>query len=92
MPLYTANDVPFTQKYSYHYIKEVRRLRNLTLEQFSNYMKTDVGTLSKLENQQLPFSVHYQSKFNEALQELKVSDFELSALKRVIELKKQRGI
>ena len=91
MPLYNANDLPFTQHYDYRYIKELRNLRNLTLTDFSAYMKTDVATLSKLENQQLQFSVHYSSKFHQAMDELKVSQFELATIKRVIELKEQRG-
>jgi hypothetical protein len=55
-------------------------------------MKTDVGTLSKLENNLLEFTPHYHSKFSDAIQELKVSNLELLSIKRVIELKALRGI
>ena len=92
MSLYNTNDVPFIREYDYRYIKETRRLRNLTLSEFSVHMKTDVGTLSKLENNQLQFTIHYESKFKDAIQELKVSNLELLSIKRVIELKALRGI
>ena len=92
MPLYSKDDIPFFHEYDYRYIREVRRLRNLTLIEFSSYMKVDVADLSRLENGLLSFSVHYQSKFHEALQELSVSNLELISVKRIIELKAQRGI
>jgi transcriptional regulator with XRE-family HTH domain len=92
LSLYSTNDVPFIHLYDYRYIKETRRLRNLTLNEFSIYMKTDVGTLSKLENNQLQFTIHYESKFKDAIQELKLSNLELLSIKRIIEMKAQRGI
>lgn len=92
MSLYSKEGIPFFHDYDYRYIREVRRLRNFTLSEFSSYMKTDVADLSRLENGLLPFSVHYQSKFHEALKELSVSNLELNSVKRIIELKQQRGI
>lgn len=90
MPLYTKNDVPFYHDYDYRYIREVRRLRNLTLIQFSTHMRVDVADLSRLENGLLPFSVHYQSKFHDALQKLNVSDLELISVGRIVALKQNR--
>ncbi|KAB2454618.1 helix-turn-helix transcriptional regulator [Bacillus sp. CH126_4D] len=92
MPLYSKDDIPFFHDYDYRYIREVRRLRNLTLIEFSTHMKTDVADLSRLENGLLKFTVHYKSKFHEALQELSVSNLELLSVKRIIELKQQREI
>ncbi|SIR38218.1 hypothetical protein SAMN05878482_103487 [Peribacillus simplex] len=92
MSLYSKNDIPFIQLYDYRHIKETRLLRNLTLSEFSTYMKTDVGTLSKLENNLLEFTPHYHSKFSDTIQELKLSNLELISIKRVIELKALRGI
>lgn len=92
MSLYIKEDIPFFHDYDYRYIREVRRLRNFTLSEFSSYMKTDVADLSRLENGLLPFSVHYQSKFHEALKELSVSNLELISVQRIIELKQNRGI
>lgn len=92
MPLYSKDDIPFIHEYDYRYLKEVRQLRNLTLSEFSVYMKTDLCTISKLENQQIHFSVHYESKLKEAIQLLQISQLELLSLKRLIELKQQRGI
>ncbi|WP_242267282.1 helix-turn-helix transcriptional regulator [Bacillus cereus group sp. BfR-BA-01518] len=92
MSLYSKDDVPFFHDYDYRYIREVRRLRNFTLIEFSSHMKVDVADLSRLENGLLPFSVHYQSKFHEALKELSVSNLELISIRRIIELKQNRGI
>lgn len=90
MSLYSKNDVPFYHDYDYRYIREVRRLRNLTLSEFSSHMKVDVADLSRLENDLLPFSVHYQSKFHEALQELNISNLELISVSRIVALKQNR--
>lgn len=92
MSLYSKDDFPFYHDYDYRYIREVRHLRNLTLIEFSTYMKVDSSDLSRLENGLMQFSVHYKSKFHEALQELSVSNLELISVKRIIELKAQRGI
>ncbi|MFS0639189.1 hypothetical protein AB1K84_25275 [Mesobacillus foraminis] len=54
-------------------------------------MKIDIGTLSRLERNELDFSIHYESKFNQALERLKVSQLELETVKRVIELKRQQN-
>lgn len=90
MSLYYRKNLPFIQEYDYRYLKEIRNLRNLTLNEFSNYMKVDVATLSKLESQQLHFSIHYQSKLKQTIKLLGLSDLELMTVKRVIELKALR--
>ena len=82
--------LPFISEYDYRYIREVRHLRNLTINEFSTYMQVDTGTISKLENSQLQFTIHYESKFKDAIQELKISNLELLSVKRVIELKALR--
>ena len=84
--------LPFIREYDYRYLREIRHLRSLTIAEFSVHMKTDVGTLSKLENNQLQFTIHYESKFKDAIQELKISNLELLSIKRVIELKELRNI
>lgn len=90
MSLYSKNDVPLYHDYDYRYIREVRRLRNFTLIEFSSHMKVAVADLSRLENGLLPFSVHYQSKFHEALQELNISNLELISVSRIVALKQNR--
>ena len=82
--------LPFISKYDYRYIREVRHLRNLTINEFSTYMKVDVGTISRIENNQIPFSIHYESKFKGAIEELKISNLELKSIEKVIELKALR--
>ncbi|MCY8938083.1 helix-turn-helix domain-containing protein [Peribacillus frigoritolerans] len=82
--------LPFTSEYDYRYIREIRHLRNLTINEFSTYMQVDTGTISKLENKQVPFSIHYESKFKEAIEELKISNLELLSVEKVIELKALR--
>lgn len=92
MPLYSRNDVPFVSEYEYPLIREVRRLRNLSLTDFSLYMKVDTATLSKLENGLIPFTVHYESRFKSALRELNISNLEMLSVKRLVDLKKQREL
>ena len=82
--------LPFISEYNYKYLREVRHLRNLTINEFSQYMKVDVGTISRIENNQVPFSIHYESKFKDAIEELEISNLELKSVEKVIELRALR--
>ncbi|MDM5334964.1 helix-turn-helix transcriptional regulator [Ureibacillus composti] len=84
------NSLPFTHNYDYRMIKLVRQIRNLTLSEFSTYMNVNQSTIALLEKSQLEFSVHYQSKFHEALKQLNVSNIEFASLTILLEHQKTK--
>ncbi|MDM5282675.1 helix-turn-helix domain-containing protein [Peribacillus frigoritolerans] len=87
-----VNSLPYESKIKYPMIKYVRLCRNLTQEQFGTVCKIDQGVLAKLERGDLDLSIHYESKILEGCHALYISDLELQSVKRLVELKEQRGI
>lgn len=82
--------LPFTLNYDYRLIKLVRQLRNLTLAEFSIFMNVNQSTIARLEKDSLEFSVFYQSKFHEAIKQLKISNIEMASLTILLELQIQQ--
>ncbi|MFK9120505.1 helix-turn-helix domain-containing protein [Peribacillus frigoritolerans] len=87
-----VNSLPYESKIKYPMIKYIRLCRNLTQEQFGTVCKIDQGVLAKLERGDLDLSIHYESKIIEGCRALNISDLELQSVKRLVELKEQRGI
>lgn len=83
--------LPFTLNYDYRLIKLVRQIRNLTLAEFSTYMKVNQSTIARLEKGLLDFSVLYQSKFHGALQQLNISNIEMASLTILLEQQTKQG-
>jgi transcriptional regulator with XRE-family HTH domain len=82
------NKLPYTRVFDdYRMIRAVRQLRNLTLRQFESYMEVDSGTISKLENGLLDFSIHYESKFRLACERLQVSEIEINSIKKMLKIR-----
>ncbi|HHY0845547.1 hypothetical protein B4087_5652 [Bacillus cereus] len=52
----------------------------------------DQGVLAKLERGDLPLSPHYETKILEGCKALNISELELVSVKRIVELKQNRGI
>jgi transcriptional regulator with XRE-family HTH domain len=90
--VYTTNTrLPYNQEFDYRYIKPVRHIRNKTLHQFAKFMGVDHSTIAKLEKGQLSFTPYYESKFKDAIKRLRVSNIELASVRKIIEMKEQRG-
>lgn len=85
------NRLPYNQEFDYRFIKPVRHLRNKTLVEFSQFMNVDKTTISRLENNQLEFTPHYEAKFKDAIKRLRVSNVELASVRRILEMKSSRG-
>lgn len=87
-----VNSLPYQQKISYQMIKYLRLCRNMTQTQFGDVCKVDQGVLAKLERGDLPLSPHYETKILEGCKALNISELELVSVKRIVELKQNRGI
>ncbi|MBD7971385.1 helix-turn-helix domain-containing protein [Paenibacillus gallinarum] len=85
--------LPYNQLDSvdYRYIRQVRFLRNKTLKQFEEFMGVDHTVISRLENGQIEFSPLYKERFKEACRRLRVSNIELVSIRKLLEMKSQRG-
>ncbi|PFK04768.1 hypothetical protein COI97_09160 [Bacillus cereus] len=83
--------LPYNQEYDYRFIKPVRHSRNKNLHQFAEFMRVDHSTIAKLEKGQMSFTPYYESKFKDAIRQLGVSNVELASIRKVIEMKEQRG-
>ncbi|HDR7839260.1 TPA: helix-turn-helix transcriptional regulator [Bacillus toyonensis] len=86
------NSLPHERKVSYQMIKYIRLCRNMTQEQFGEACKMDRSVLAKLERGELPLSPHYEAKIMDGIRTLNISQLELVSVKRVVELKAQRGV
>jgi len=87
-----VNSLPYQQKITYPMIKYLRLCRNMTQTQFGKACKIDQGVLAKLERGDLDLSIHYETKILEGCHALNISELEMSSVKRIVDLKQQRGI
>lgn len=87
-----VNSLPYQQKITYQMIKYLRLCRNMTQTQFGEVCKVDQGVLAKLERGYLPLSPHYETKILEGCKSLNISELELVSVKRIVELKQNRGM
>ena len=87
-----SNRIAYKQEIDYRFIKLVRMARNKTQAQLAELMGVDTSTVSKLERSALKFTPLYESKFNDALKRMRVSNIELASIREIIQMKQRRGI
>ncbi len=87
-----TDSLPHERKITYQMIKYLRLCRNMTQTQFGGVCKVDQGVLAKLERGDLPLSPHYETKILEGCKALNISELELVSVKRIVELKQNRGM
>lgn len=83
--------IPYKQEFDHRYIKYIRHTRNKTQGDFVHFMGVDRSTIGKLERGELDFSPYYESKLKDAIKRLRVSSIELASIRKIIEMKEQRG-
>lgn len=90
----TVTKLPYNQDYhlDYRFLKMVRIQRDLTLKDMAVHMGVDVPTLSRLERQEMQWSPLYAERFKEACKRIRVSNIEVASLRKIIELREQRGL
>lgn len=86
------NNLPYQQKITYQMIKYLRLCRNMTQEQFGQVCKIDQSVLARLESGSIELSMNYESRVLEGCKVLNISELELVSVKRIVELKQNRGI
>lgn len=84
--------LPYESKIKYPMIKHLRLCRNLSQEQFGNACKIDQSVLARLELGVIELSINYESRIIEGCHALNISELEMQSVKRITELKAQRGI
>lgn len=85
------NRIPYNQEFDFRYIKYIRHARNKTQVEFVHYMNVDQSTIGKLERGDLEFTPYYESKLKDAIKRLRVSSIEIASIRKIIEMKEQRG-
>ncbi|MEH6433384.1 helix-turn-helix transcriptional regulator [Bacillus sp. H7(2023)] len=86
------NNLPYQQKITYQMIKYLRLCRNMTQEQFGQVCKIDQSVLARLESGSIELSTNYESKIIDGCKVLNISELEMQSVKRIVELKQNRGI
>lgn len=76
---------------THEFIRHVRMARNCNLQRFSSIMGTDPATISKLENEVIPWTPLYKQRFIQACRDLNISDLEFQAINTIIQEKKRIG-
>ena len=84
--------LPYESKITFPMIRYIRLCRNMTQEKFGEVCRIDQGVLAKLERGVLDLSINYESRIIEGCRALNISELELKSVKRITELKAQRGI
>lgn len=85
------NRIPYNQEFDHRFIKHIRMARNKTQTEFSQFMGVDASTIGKLERGELSFSPLYESKLKDAIKRLRVSSIEVASIRKILEMKQQRG-
>ncbi|HDR4695876.1 TPA: helix-turn-helix transcriptional regulator [Bacillus cereus] len=90
--MYTVNSrLSYNMEYDHRFIKPIRHSRNKTLQEFSHFMGIDPATICRLERGQLDFTLYYHEKLKNAIKRLRISNVELASIRKIIEMKEQRG-
>ncbi|MCM2982306.1 hypothetical protein M3599_15375 [Niallia circulans] len=61
-------------------------------EQFGQVCKIDQSVLARLESGVIELSINYESRILNGCRTLNVSELEMASVKRIVELKQQKGI
>lgn len=85
------NRIPYNQEFDYRFIKYIRHARNKSQADFVPFMNVDKSTIGKLERGELLFTPYYESKLKDAIKRLRVSSIEIASIRKIIEMKQQRG-
>lgn len=83
--------IPYNQEFDHRFIKYIRHARNKTQAEFEHFIGVDKSTIGKLERGELEFTPLYESKLQAAIKRLRVSSIELASIRKIIEMKEQRG-
>lgn len=85
--------LPYNQLDSvdYRYIRQIRFIRNKTQKELAELMTVDNVVISRLERNEISFSPLYQEHFKLACKRLRVSNMELASIRKLLEMKEQRG-
>lgn len=89
-----TTNLPYNQDFhlDYRFLKMVRIQRNLTQNAMAEYMGVDAPTLSRLERSELAWTPLYAERFKQACKRIRLSNIEVASLRKVIELREQRGL
>lgn len=84
------DSLPYQSKITYPMIKYIRLSRNLSREKFGEVSKILPSVLEKLERGELDLSIHYETKVMDGVKALNISQYELDAIKTILEYKNKQ--
>lgn len=84
--------LPYQSKINRHMLKHLRLCRNLNQEQFGQACKIDQSVLARLESGSIEITINYESRILDGCKKLNFSELEFQSVKRIVDLKQQRGI
>lgn len=83
--------LPYKQELTYPMIRYLRLSRNCTQEKFGHIAGIDQSVIAKLENGELDLTPIYESRIRQAIRSLRISNHEIDAIRKLIEMKEIRG-
>jgi transcriptional regulator with XRE-family HTH domain len=83
--------LPYNQTITYPMVKYIRMSRNLTQHKFGQIAGIEQSTLAKIESGIVELSPHYETKIRQAVRQLRVSNYELDGIRKLLEYKSIRG-
>lgn len=83
--------LPYKQEITHPMIKYLRLSRNCTQEKFGRIAGVDQSVLAKLEKGELEFTPIYETRIRQAIRSLRISNHEIDAIRKLLEMKEIRG-
>ncbi|MEH7441128.1 helix-turn-helix transcriptional regulator [Bacillus sp. JJ1122] len=83
--------LPYKQEITYPMIRYIRLARNCTQEKFGRISGIDQSVIAKLEKGELDLTPIYESRIRQAIRSLRISNHEIDAIRKLIEMKEIRG-
>ncbi|TDL74247.1 helix-turn-helix domain-containing protein [Peribacillus frigoritolerans] len=83
--------LPYKPEITADMLPYLRAVRSLNQSQFADKLGVPQSTLSQLESGDKRLSEHYEKVIRKGIAKLRISSEEIEYIKRMIEIKKQRG-
>jgi transcriptional regulator with XRE-family HTH domain len=83
--------LPYKQALTYPMLKYIRLSRNCSQAKFGQISGIDQTVITRLERGELALTPIYEERIRQAIRALRVSNYELDAIRKLIDMKEIRG-